>query len=243
MTIGICDYGIGGISLYQRIRAVSDVDIVYYSDTGFIPYGKVPEAELRLQVERVIQFLKEQGAEYIAVACNAASTVLPQRPDVIGMIESGLETVFSVAPKRIGVIGGIRTIESGVYKKPLEERGMEVIQQAAQILSIRIEAGDVNSTELRNDLKAIFEPLKSSEAVLLACTHYPAISHVIKDIVPGTTLLDPMDSLVNAICTNWKNLTGDAASRWITSGNIDTMRLAARNAFGVELPLIEHIVV
>lgn len=243
MTIGICDYGIGGISLYQRIRAVSDVDIVYYSDTGFIPYGKVPETELRQQVGRVIDFLKEQGAEYVAVACNAASTVLPQRPDVIGMIEFGLQTVLSAAPQLTGVIGGIRTVESEVYKKPLEESGITVIQQAAQILSIRIEAGDVNSKELRDDLAGIFEPLKSCETVLLACTHYPVIRNVMEEIAPGIRLLDPMDCMVNAVLDNWKGLSGTTTSRWITSGNTDTMRLAARNAFGLELPLIEHIVV
>jgi glutamate racemase len=243
MIIGICDYGIGGISLYKRLRELSDVDVIYYSDTGYVPYGKVPEDELRTQVRSVTDFLFEQGADHIAVACNAASTVLPVHPKIIGIIDHGLEVVRSAGTKSVGVVGGYRTILSNVYKTPLENEGMIVLQNVAQQLSIRIEAGDLHSPEMLSDVQTIFEPLSQCEAILLACTHYPAIADTIKTIVPDSQLLDPMENMVNYIHRNWPSLEGTKNERWITSGDTEKMKQAADKAFGVQLSTIEQIIV
>lgn len=45
--IGICDWGIGGLGVYKELRKRgSNADIVYFSDSGYTPYGKVPKDEL-----------------------------------------------------------------------------------------------------------------------------------------------------------------------------------------------------
>jgi glutamate racemase len=243
MTIGICDYGIGGISLYKRLRAETDVDVLYYSDAGYVPYGKVPEAELRSQVQNVLDFLFEQGADCVAVACNAASTVLPQDDRIIGIIEYGLQVVREANVRKVGVVGGFRTVESNLYKTPLEREGMTVLQNPAQVLSIRVEAGDVHSDGLLSDIRTIFDPLSDCDSVLLACTHYPVIAGQIRSVVPGIVLLDPMEHMVASVHDRFGPLKGGNTIRWMTSGDTENMRQAARKAFGLQLTNIEQIIV
>src|SRR5688572_32066629 len=101
MKIGICDYGIGGIGLYKLIREKTTADIIYFSDSGYTPYGKVAKEELENRIETVFEFLRSKGAEKIAVACNAASTVIPQDPNVSGIIEHAIQMVTDLHPESI----------------------------------------------------------------------------------------------------------------------------------------------
>ena len=243
MIIGICDYGIGGVSLYKRLRERSDVDVIYYSDAGYVPYGKVPEAELQGQVQKVIDFLFDQGAAYVAVACNAASTVIPNDPRVSGIIEHGLHVVRSAKIRKTGIVGGYRTIESNSYKTPLELEGIAVKQVVAQALSIRIEAGDLHSAALYHDIQTIFSPLVACETVLLACTHYPVIAEQIQTAFPTLTLLDPIEEMLEHICANWPTMNGTNQVRWITSGDTQNMAVAIDKAFNLSnLTIEKHVI-
>lgn len=241
MTIGICDYGIGGVSLYKELRTFSPVDVIYFSDTGVPPYGKLPDSELRPRVAKVVQFLFDQGCDMVAIACNAASTAAPERPKVINMIEFGVKAVEAVSPTSLGIVGGYRTIESEIYKQPLSAKIPVILQEVGQSLSVRIEAGDVISEGMTADLKRIFEPLKNCEAVLLACTHYPVLTNQIKSVIPNVQLIDPMKRMAATISGKYPHLRGDDSTRWITTGSADKMRVAAKKAFDVELETIEYL--
>lgn len=240
MKIGICDYGIGGIGLYKLIRPRTTADIVYFSDSGFTPYGKVPEAELRARMEKVIAWFNAMGVDQIAVACNAASTVIKQNQNVTGIIPHGINLVMQHRPQSIAIVGGSRTIESESYKNIFEKNGMDVVQRVAQTLSIRIEAGDIDSKELDEDLAEIFNPISDAEYTLLACTHYPAIAQRIQRFT-YSTLLDPCAEMAEWIFENWEGMNGDSKDEWFTTGDIDQMKLAADRAFGVQLHEIKRI--
>jgi glutamate racemase len=240
MTIGICDYGIGGVSLYKELRAFSNADVVYFSDTGVPPYGKLSDTELRPRVAKVVGFLFDQGCDFVAIACNAASTASPEHPKVMNMIEFGLKAVEAVSPKSLGIVGGYRTVESKIYQQPLSAKIPVILQEVGQALSVRIEAGDINSKGMTADLKRIFEPLKNCESVLLACTHYPVLTNQIKTVIPHVQLIDPMEHMVTSISEKYPQLRGGGSTRWITSGSVDKMRVAAKKAFDVELETIQY---
>ena len=45
--LGILDWGIGGVSIYKLIKEKRpDVPVIYFSDTGATPYGKMERREL-----------------------------------------------------------------------------------------------------------------------------------------------------------------------------------------------------
>lgn len=239
MKLGIIDWGIGGVSLLKRIHSLSLVDMVYFSDTGYTPYGKVSTEELRARLSLVIDFLRSKDCRVIAVACNAASTVLPTDKNILGVIHPAMELVKEMKLEKLGIVGGRRTIESEIYKKGLEEVGMIIHQEIAQPLSARIEKGDLNSDELKKEIEEIFTPLKDEKNILLACTHYPVIAQQINDFLPNAHLIDPISRMSEQVIEALGDAGGKQRISWITSGNIHEMSQSIQKVYGIEAKSIE----
>ncbi len=237
--LGIIDWGIGGVSIYKLIKErLGPVPVTYFSDTGVTPYGKMTRPELVARLNNVISFLKTQGVTHVLIGCNAASTAIPLLDDhgipVEGVIESAVETVTKLKPKNLGLIGGRRTVVSGAYRTAFTQRNITINQRIAQPLSGLIESGDVSSDKLHDECKRILAPLKNCSHILLACTHYPAISSVIRQYVSTqTALIDPAEDLVKKV-GKWK-FARDGEDVFLTTGDSAAMQRAARNAFGVEI--------
>ncbi|CAN5476371.1 glutamate racemase [soil metagenome] len=241
MKIGIFDYGIGGLGLFKILREKAAADIVYFSDSGFKPYGKASENELRERVIKVINYFHSIGIIKIAIACNAASTVINSNDNISGIIEHGINMVINIHPDKIAVVGGGRTIESQIYSNAIEKYGINVNQQNGQQLSLRIEAGDVSSKELDEDIKRIFEPLSSYKYILLACTHYPIIANRIKFFFKDFILLDPAEEMLKWIIKEWHPLTGNSSLECFTTGDVEKMNYASESALKIKICEINKI--
>ncbi len=233
--LGIIDWGIGGIGVYKLIKEHRpDVSIVYFSDTGVTPYGKMSRAELVGRLNQVIGFLKTKGATHLVIGCNAASTAIPflgpQGLRIEGVIDAAVAMTARLKPQRLGLIGGRRTVVSGVYRKAFASRGIKVEQRIAQPLSGMIESGDTSSEKLREECKRILSPIRNCSHILLACTHYPAIANVMKDCVsPKTIFIDPAAELVKR--TELWELPTRGTDVFCTTGDPVQMKNAAENAF------------
>lgn len=242
--LGIIDWGIGGIGVYKLIKERRpEVSVVYFSDTGATPYGKMSRGELVARLNSVIGFLKKKGVTHLVIGCNAASTAIPfidaQGLNIGGVIDAAVGVTARLRPSRLGLIGGRRTVVSGVYRKAFAARGISVEQRIAQPLSALIESCDTSSAKLRAECRRILSPLRNCSHILMACTHYPAIADVMKDFVSsGTALVDPAAELTSRTA-RWKLPAGDDV--FFTSGDRIQMRTAARNAFGVELLSVRSV--
>ncbi|MEP6787692.1 MAG: aspartate/glutamate racemase family protein [Acidobacteriota bacterium] len=237
--IGILDWGIGGISIYKLIKErLGDIPVTYFSDTGVTPYGKMSRQELVSRLDAVIEYLKSRDITHVVIGCNAASTAISRLADhgisVEGVIESGVEAAAKHKPSRLGLIGGRRTVVSGVYRRSFNARGIALQQRIAQPLSGLIESGDISSQKLRDEAAHILAPIRNCSHILLACTHYPAITSVLKDLVSSDTqFIDPASTLIKKIA-GWQLETG-GGDEFLTSGEVRKMKMAAKNAFGVEI--------
>ncbi len=237
--LGIIDWGIGGVSVFRLIREqIGDVPVTYLSDTGVTPYGRMSRPELVARLNDVIGFLRSKGVTHVVIGCNAASTAIPFLADhgipVKGVIEPAVELVARLKPRKLGLIGGRRTVVSGVYRRAFTERGIGVKQRIAQPLSALIESGDISSAELRSAAAHILKPLKNCSHILLACTHYPAITPVLAGMVSkDTVLVDPAAELLHTV-RGWKIGTG-GRTEFLTTGDAAAMVRAAKNAFGVSI--------
>jgi glutamate racemase len=237
--LGVLDWGIGGMGVVRALRRrAPDVPVVYFSDTGFTPYGKVPRAVLAARVSRMVTALAEEGALAVVVACNAASTVLGRLGEVpvpvFGVIECAIRLVPPGLRGTIGVVGGARTIHSGLYRRGLAGRGRLVVSRIAQPLSGHIEAGTVDSVECQTALDRILAPLRGADAILLACTHYPAIAPAIGARAPRAQLLDPAEALVAHVLATAPLPPRPAADRLLTTGDADAMRASTRRVWGFD---------
>ncbi len=243
--LGILDWGIGGISIVKLLdKSGRKFPVVYFSDTGATPYGKMRRGELVSRLNSVIEFLKTKGATHIVIGCNAASTAIEyldsRNIKIEGVIESAVDLCLKLKPEKLAVIGGRRTVLSKIYRKKFNEKNIKIRQRIAQPLSALIESGDISSPILREEARRILTPVKNSSHILLACTHYPAISEVLKSFVsPKTKLINPANELVKKI-EKW-NLSGAGEDVFYTTGDAENMKRAARNAFGFLLNKAEKI--
>ena len=241
-ALAIVDAGIGGLGTWRAIKARRDIPIMYFADSGFEPYGKVPTNALKQRLQRVFQFLYAQGASKIAVACNAASCALPDDPNVEGIIRHGVDAIEQSGLKNIGLIAGAKTIHSQSYARLLRPKNIQLTQRIAQPLSLHIEAGTLNGESLHKDLKHILAPLRNTDAVLLACTHYPAISDQISQYLSDTTkLIDPAELMADWVLKNWDFQRNDRPDRWFTTGDPAKLIQNGRRAFDVNIESPEKI--
>src|SRR5947199_174761 len=74
------------------------------------------------------------------------------------MIEPGIAMAVACGNRRIGVIGGRRTIESGIFGSRLRALGLDVRCRIAQPLSALVEAGELSGARVRAAVAAVLGP-------------------------------------------------------------------------------------
>lgn len=246
--LGIVDWGIGGLGLLGLLdEAAPGLDIVYWSDTGSVPYGLQPTAALAARLRSVVEDLARRGCTEVVLACNAASTVVDRlhgtSVPVAGIIASGIASVPDSLDGVVGVVGGRRTIRGGAYRRALTRPGRTVVSRVAQPLSAHIEAGAIATDAFEQDLRRIVAPLRGADAVILACTHYPAAADPFARALPGTVLLDPAAELARELTGRLTPGRGVGERLVVTTGDPAAMRSSARAAWGLDLPEITAVAV
>jgi len=235
--IVVMDWGIGGVDTLQRLHGRVAADWVYLSDSGQPPYGLLDDEALRARIRAVAEAF---APDLLVVACNAASAALVPNLcacRLAGVIEPGIAlTLRQTAPgERIGILGGRRTIDAGLHAEALEAAGRLPVARVAQPLSAHVEAGRLSGAELDTDLLPLVAELAHCDAVLLACTHYPALLPRLRELLPAMRWLDPVEELVDELASALPALgEGEVprAPQMLTTGDAQASELAAKLAFG-----------
>ncbi len=242
--LGVMDWGIGGLTVVQALRrAGCTANVVYLSDAGYPPYGKVARPVLTARLAEVAAWMGRRGVQQVLVACNAASTALPQDVWTVELPEGGRVALHSIIPaalhsvqqarpfRALGVIGGEGTIGSGLYVQRLRELGIQAHAAVAQPLSALVEAGDLDGEATRAAVAAILSRLPADlDALLLACTHYPALAGVFAHLAPGVRLIDPAVAMAQG---QWPS--GQSRLQFWTTGSAQQSMRSAHLAFGLVL--------
>jgi glutamate racemase len=202
VRIGVFDSGIGGLTVVRELQhRLKKVPLVYLGDTARLPYGTKSADTIRKYLEQNVRFLKEQGATHVVVACNSASTVLPDlQPELPcwGVIEAGSREA-AARSGRVGVIGTRATIESNAYVRTIHslDPGREVFQNPAPLLVPLAEEGRIAGTVTETLLSEAIDPLvdQGVETLVLGCTHYPVFRETIERLWPKLSVVDPAQRL------------------------------------------------
>ena len=239
--IGIMDWGIGGLSVYKAMRDRGlTTDVLYFSDSGTTPYGRLSKASLRERFSHIADSFCQRGVAHVLVGCHSASSAL--NPDAqTGREAFGGVAFESIIPaalrisrrsmaRRLGVIGGERTIQSGVYERVLATLGKQLTFCPAQPLSAFVESGDLNSPAVEAEVRRVMEQLGPIEALLIACTHYPALTPIFTKVSPSLELLDPGGEMIASLHDE-----GSSRFEFFTTGDRGASARAARLAFGIEI--------
>jgi len=168
--------------------------IVYFGDTAHLPYGDKSAESIRQYSRKITEFLLEQDAKVVLIACNSASASafdslkkeFFDRTILIDVIDPVVEYLSTRDFSRIGVIGTKRTISSGTYENKIKKAIPEatVVSLATPLLVPMIEEGfifdDISNAIIRAYLSD--SSLKGIQALILGCTHYPIIKNQISKI-------------------------------------------------------------
>jgi glutamate racemase len=199
--LGFFDSGVGGLTVVRAVQELLPAeDIVYLGDTARLPYGsKSPETIRQFALEDT-RFLLSRGVKAVIVACNTATAhalpLLRQQFNIpiIGVIEAGVDAALALPDtQRIGIIATRGTVRSHAYQHALALRRTNLIihAQATPLLVPLVEEDWIEHPATRIILKSYLDPLmdKGIDTLMLACTHYPLLIPVLRNLLPNEVRL------------------------------------------------------
>lgn len=203
-AIGVFDSGLGGLTVVKELyRFLPSEDIVYFGDTGRVPYGTRSRETIRKYAVQDEQFLLKKNVKLIIAACGTVSSVASDTAEDLPVpyfeVVSHAAKAAVIATKngKIGVIGTNATVKSGKHAENIKAimPEAEVIACNCPLFVPLVEEGwnspdDIVVIEtVKRYLKPIIEA--NVDTLILGCTHYPVLSEAIKRVAgEGVTLID-----------------------------------------------------
>lgn len=236
--IGVFDSGIGGLSvLRQLIRFMPYENYLYLGDTARVPYGNKSDDIVRRYSDESTEFMLEKNVKLIVVACNTVSAVALEAVQnkagdipVIGMIQPAAAAALRTTVNgRIGIIGTRATINSNAYPEGITtlQGGdkITVFSQACPLFVPIVEEGLMRHQVARVITEEYLDKLKKEniDTLVLGCTHYPLLSSLITELMPGLNLIDSGEhaSVTALRLLAERNMLADEREEFLIKHNID----------------------
>lgn len=203
--IGVFDSGLGGLTAVRQLREqLPGESIIYFGDTGRVPYGGRSQETILKYTRQDINFLMQFDIKAIVIACNSADTAagsIVQREydlPICGAVRPAAKrAALATKNQKIGLIGTAATIRAKAYDGIIREYnpGAQIRSVACPLLvplveNYRTRPGDpvveLVVEEYLADLKAW-----GCDTLVLGCTHYPLLTDVIQNFMgPEVTLVN-----------------------------------------------------
>ena len=207
--IGIFDSGYGGLTIYEKIKhLLPEYDYIYLGDNARAPYGTRSFETVYNFTLEAVKYLFSRGCPLIILACNTASAkalrtiqqndlpTIDSQKRVLGVIRPTVEVLNEKTNSgHIGVLATPGTIKSGSYDIEIHKQNPEftVVGQECPMWASLIENNEINNPGtdyfIQRDLNSLLEKDSLIDTVILGCTHYPIISHKIREHLPANVLL------------------------------------------------------
>lgn len=209
-AIGVFDSGIGGLTVLKELALhFPQENFLYLGDTARLPYGSKSPGTIRRYSEQNIQFLEKQNVKAIVIACNSASTQVPENEfdglPVYNVITPGSQKAVETSlTARIGVLGTRATINSQAYTKKILQFNpkAQIFDQACPLFVPLAEEGWDSDPVTNLIVFRYLNPLLQNhiDTLILGCTHYPILKNSIARVTGSS--IELVDS-------------GEAIAQWI----------------------------
>ncbi len=249
--IGVFDSGLGGLTAVRVLRRLMpNENIIYFGDTGRMPYGGRPRAQIREIARQNIAFAESFGVKAILAACgtissNAQDIIEENETKVIGVLTPGASELVGTGFKKLGVIATATSIASGAFQSEILKLApdAEITAVACPEFVPMIESGHIDRTdEVVQDVVArTLKPIKEAgvQALLLGCTHYGIIADAINDYLPEAKLVGAADASARALKAYLDGVgaqsDGNPSEQYFTSGDTEDFVRLAPVMLGYEL--------
>ena len=200
----------GGLTGVRELRKrLPHEEIVYFGDTGRVPYGSRSPETILQYARQDIAFLLSQNVKCIMAACGTVSSTYPAAEAArlpvpyLGVVDAAArEAAFATRNRRIGVIGTAATIRSRSYETLLRKLvpGVEITARPCPLFVPLVEAGYVDHSEeekqqvTRLVIAQYLTEVRDAgvDTLILGCTHYPLLKTMIGEFMgQSVTLVDP----------------------------------------------------
>lgn len=201
-SIGVFDSGVGGLSVLLHVReTMPNERLLYVADSGHVPYGNKSFDTIERRSTAIVQFLVEQGADAIVIACNtataAAAPALRARfpLPIVGMEPAVKPAVAATRSGVVGVLATVGTLESARFAALLERYAglVRIVTMGCPGLVECVERGELDGPEVRGLVERYTAPLleQGADTLILGCTHYPFLAPRIREVAgEGVVLID-----------------------------------------------------
>jgi glutamate racemase len=202
--IGVFDSGLGGLTAVKELqRLLPGEDIVYFGDTGRVPYGTRNRETIEKFAMQDIRFLQTFDVKAIIIACGTVSSVAFDKVaatltiPIIGVVEPAAGAAVNATENGfIGVLGTSAAIGSGAYEKVIHSISPKarIKSRACPLFVPLVENGyflrgnkiaELAAHEYLDEFKGC-----GVDTLILGCTHYPLLRGVIEDILPDVKIID-----------------------------------------------------
>lgn len=215
--IGLFDSGLGGLTVLHHImEQLPEYDYVYFGDNGRAPYGGRSRASIAKYTEQGVNFLFDQGATLVIIACNTACTTALhflqekylRRPGVVekkilGIIVPTAEAIAKQSvTKRITLLGTETTVATTVFEEEIAKlaNGFEMQKIACPLLVPIVEVGWEHHQVARMALAEYLSSVAAwaPDTLVLGCTHYPFLEAEIREQLTDSTKIIAQGPVVAA---------------------------------------------
>ncbi len=202
--IGIFDSGYGGLTVFKEIvKTLPQYNYIYLGDNARVPYGNRSFETVYRYTLECVQKLFDMGCRLVVLACNTASAKalrsiqqndLPHIPGlhrVLGVIRPTAEVVGQYTQTgNVGILATPGTVASESYVIEIEKffPEVKVTQEACPMWVPLVENNEYNSPGadyfVKKNLRALLQKAPDTDAIILACTHYPLLIEKIRQFLP-----------------------------------------------------------
>lgn len=243
--IGIFDSGLGGLTAVKEIMDILPKEnLIYFGDTGRVPYGSRSEETIIKYSLQDINFLTSHNVKLIVVACGTVSSVaLPKiskncEVPIVGVVEATAEAAIKATKNnRVGIIGTEGTIKSGAYAKHISEKNSAVktFSKSCPLFVPLAENGHFDTEVTELVVKEYLAEIKEYgvDTLILGCTHYPLLSKIIGRFMGDkVTLINSGAEVAKRIQEKFGNILRDnnpnSTYEYFVSDNVENFeRLAS----------------
>jgi glutamate racemase len=203
--IGVFDSGLGGLTALRELsRLLPHEELVYFGDTGRVPYGGRSRETIVKYARQDVAFLRTFDLKAIVIACGtvsttAMSTIAAENPlPVLGVVEPAAEAaVAATKTGSIGLIGTRASIRTSAYETAIRSirPDARILAAACPLLVPLVEngrhrPGDIVVETVTAEYLAPFREA-GVDTLVLGCTHYPLLKEIISAYMgPQVTLID-----------------------------------------------------
>lgn len=195
LPIAVIDSGVGGISvLRELIKIMPNENYVYFGDSINAPYGSKSGREVLDITRKNLDILKENGIKALVVACNTATSAAvrilrEENPElvIVGIEPAIKPPCVELDHPRVLVMATPLTLGEEKFHRLVERYAdrEEVIPLPCHRLAELIERGDLDGEEIDEYICELLSPYRDKiDALVLGCTHYPHVRHVIERHLP-----------------------------------------------------------